>query len=177
MAKSVQAPPPPGLQQALLDQNDLESVPGALGVQVFRNPEAIPITAQRARPVVFSGKWPGPARSMWWGGSPSSAPWRATPRRPVSSLRRHLRRLCPGREFLVTEGGRAMAGQPCSDGPGSIPRLGGTARLSLRRFPFGPLGVLVELLAWVVLALALLGWPGLRGRRGPARRASREPGP
>ncbi len=61
-------PPPAGLQHALLDQNDLQSVPGASGIQVFKNPEAIPITAQRARPVVLSKRltWPGPLDVKGW---------------------------------------------------------------------------------------------------------------
>ena len=46
VAPSVQAPPPAGLQQALLNQNDLQIVPGTMGVQVFRYAHAIPLTAQ-----------------------------------------------------------------------------------------------------------------------------------
>ncbi len=102
MAESVQAPPPPGLEQALLDQNDLQSVPGALGVQVFRNPEAIPITAERARPVASAGPmvWPGPARC----GRVAARAQR--PGGPHCGDRggrpgHRLRRLCPGRELLA----------------------------------------------------------------------------
>ena len=68
MAPSVQAPPPAGLQQALLNQNDLQIVPGTLGVQVFRNAQAIPLTAQRARPLprTAATSWPGLDDIVGW---------------------------------------------------------------------------------------------------------------
>ena len=50
LASSVDAPPPPGLQRALLNQNDLVTVPGEFGVQVYRNTEFIPLSAQRTAP-------------------------------------------------------------------------------------------------------------------------------
>src|SRR5580692_6754250 len=51
---SVSAPPPPRLTADLLQQGDLQVVPGEVGVQVFENGEVMPVTAQRpaALPVV-----------------------------------------------------------------------------------------------------------------------------
>ena len=44
---SVSAPPPPGLDTDLLEQDDLQVVPGVLGVQVYENGEDMPVTAAR----------------------------------------------------------------------------------------------------------------------------------
>ena len=41
----------------------------------------------------------------------------------------------------------------------------GPASLSLSQFPFVPLAVLLELAAWVLLAVALVGRPRRSGRR------------
>ena len=47
---SVSAPPPAGLTTALVEQQDLQSVPGVQGVQVYENGADIPVTAARAAP-------------------------------------------------------------------------------------------------------------------------------
>jgi hypothetical protein len=41
------------------------------------------------------------------------------------------------------------------------------ATFSLKQFPYVPLAVLVEVLGWVVLAAALLGWSVRRRRARP----------
>ena len=51
----------------------------------------------------------------------------------------------------------------------------GPATLSLSQFPFVPLAVLLELAAWVVLAVALIGRPR-RTRASPRVGAPRGPG-
>jgi hypothetical protein len=167
MATSVQAPPPDGLQQSLLDQNDLQSVPGALGVQVFRNREAIPITAQRARPVVLSKKltWPGPPDVEGWQPVLGALANHTSANGVVTSGTLYAG-YAPAGSFSLTQRGQPLSGQSVFGWARQYSHVStGRASLSLQRFPFGPLAVLVELLAWVVLALALLGWPGARWRR------------
>ncbi len=168
VAESVQAPPPPGLQQALLDQNDLQSVPGAVGVQVFRNPEAIPITAERARPVASAGSvvWPGPLDVAGWQPVLSALAGHTAATGVLGSGTVYAG-YAPAGSFTLTGSGGTIPGQSVFGWARQYPHVAaGPATLSLRRFPFGPLGVLVELLVWLVLTLALLGWPGLRARRG-----------
>ena len=46
---SVSAPPPPGLDADLLEQDDLQVVPGVLGVQVYENGDDMPVTAAQRR--------------------------------------------------------------------------------------------------------------------------------
>ena len=45
---SVSAPPPAGLNADLLEQDDLQVVPGVIGVQVYENGADMPVTATRA---------------------------------------------------------------------------------------------------------------------------------
>ncbi len=164
MATSVQAPPPAGLQQALLNQSDLESVPGALGVQVFKNPEAIPITAQRARPVVLSKQlmWPSPQDVEGWQPVLSALANHTAANGVVTSGTVYAG-YAPAGSFSLTQRGRPLSSQSVFGWARQYSHVSiGTASLSFQRFPFGPLAVLVELLAWVMLALALLGWPGAR---------------
>jgi hypothetical protein len=72
----------------------------------------------------------------------------------------------PAGSFSLTRQGRTLAGQSVFGWARQYPHVpAGSATLSLRRFPFGPLGVLVELMAWLALTLALLGWPRIRARR------------
>ena len=65
---SVSAPPPAGLEQDLLEQDDLQVVPGVLGVQVFANGEYVPVTAGRGTPLPPATVWsyPGPADVAGW---------------------------------------------------------------------------------------------------------------
>jgi GT2 family glycosyltransferase len=166
LAESVQAPPPPGLQQALLDQDDLQSVPGANGVSVFRNPEAIPITAQRARPLTSTVQqaWPGPLDVVGWQPVLSALAGHTSATGAVASGTVYAG-YAPAGSFSLTQSGRALPGQSVFGWARQYLHVpAGSASLSLQRFPFGPLAVLVELLAWLVLTLALLGWPGIRRR-------------
>jgi hypothetical protein len=170
VAQSVVAPPPEGLQEALLNQSDLQSVPGALGVQVFKNPEAIPITAERAPPLAPSTRltWPSPGDVVGWQPVLGTLPGHADATGAVGSGAVYAG-YAPAASFSLTERGRPLAGQPVFGWARQYPQVpAGTATLALRRFPFVPLGVLVEVLGWLVVALALLGWPGWRRRRGRA---------
>ena len=168
VAMSVAAPPPVGLDEALLDQNDLQSVPGALGVQVFVNPEAIPITAQRTRPVAPSAglTWPGPADVVGWQPVLSAIGGHTAATGALGAGTVYTG-YAPAGSFSLTVHGRPQASEPVFGWARQYPGVSaGSASLALRRFPFGPLAVLVELLAWVALALALLGWRGSPRRRG-----------
>ncbi len=167
VAESVQAPPPPGLQQALLDQDDLQSVPGALGVQVFRNPDAIPVTAQRARPVASAAHaaWAGPLDVVGWQPVLSALAGH-TEATGVVAAGTVFAGYAPAGSFSLTQGGRSLAGQSVFGWARQYPHVpAGSATFSLRRFPYGPLAVLVELLAWLALTLALVGWSRTRPRR------------
>ena len=72
---SVNAPPPVGLQRSLLDQDDLQAVPGQVGVQVYQNAETLPVTAQRARPPLPTGPiWSFPTAADVQGWRPVLTP-------------------------------------------------------------------------------------------------------
>ena len=58
---SVAAPPPAGLQEDLLEQNDLEVVPGEVGVQVYQVSEGMPVTGARGAPLPPVRAWSYPA--------------------------------------------------------------------------------------------------------------------
>jgi GT2 family glycosyltransferase len=168
LATSVEAPPPTGLQQALLNQNDLQLVPGTFGVQVFRNSDAIALTAQRRRAVATTTAvhWPTPQDVAGW--------------RPVLSARADhpaaegdiaagtvYAGYAPAGAFTLLQAGGSVARQPAFGWAGQYPAAAaGRATFALRQFPYVSVAVLVEILGWVVLASALLGWPRRRPRPG-----------
>ena len=83
---SVSAPPPAGLDQDLLQQDDLQVVPGVLGVQVFENGEDMPVTAERAVPLAPVRSWTYPGAADVAGWQPVlSARWRPAGRPPERS--------------------------------------------------------------------------------------------
>ncbi len=92
------------------------------------------------------------ARAGWAGDRPRRA-------------RDPLRRLRAGRE-LRPDRRRAMRshGTRRSAGPPSTAPCKGRASLALSQFPLGPVGVLLELAAWVLLAAAIVGRPRRTGR-------------
>jgi len=74
----------------------------------------------------------------------------------------------PAGRFALTEQGHTVEPRPAFGWAGQYAvASAGTATLALHRFPDVPLAVLVELLGWVVLAAALLGWPRRRRRGRP----------
>jgi hypothetical protein len=164
---SVQAPPPAGLQQALLNQNDLQIVPGTMGVQVFRYAQAIPLTAQRARPLpAGAATWPDLDDIVGW--RPVLSPVADQPGAtgPIASGTVYAG-YAPAGAFSLTQGRRTVPRRSAYGWAGQYPGASaGTATLSRTGFPYIPLAVLVEVLGWVVLAGALLGWsiPRRRGR-------------
>ena len=83
---SVSAPPPAGLDRDLLQQDDLQVVPGELGVQVFENGEHMPVTAERGAAAAAGADVVLPRRRRTWrAGSPCSARCRAAGRPPARS--------------------------------------------------------------------------------------------
>ncbi len=166
----------------LLQQDDLQVVPGVLGVQVFENGEHMPVTAERAAPlppvahVVVSrgggrGGLAARARARCRGAGPPPARSRPAPL---------YAGYAPAGSFALSVGGRAAPRRPAFGWAAQYPVTPGPASLTLSQFPFVPLVVLLELAAWVVLAVALLGRPRrARAHRVAAHGAgrSREPGP
>jgi GT2 family glycosyltransferase len=174
LAESVAAPPPSGLTHALMSQNDLQILPGVLGIQIFKNAQAIPLTAQRTRPLV-------PSSVLRWPGSQDVAGWRPV----LSALGSHAAATgsvssgpvfagyAPAGSFSLHQPGRTVRGEPVFGWAAQYRGVSaGTATLSLHRFPSVPLEVLVETLAWVALTLALLGWPRAVRRRRPPEGAT-----
>ena len=166
---SVSAPPPAGLDRDLLQQDDLQVVPGVLGVQVFENGEHMPVTAERASPLppVRTWSYPGAADVAGWqpvlsalsGGGPATG---------AVSAGTVYAGYAPAGSFALSVEGRAALRRPAFGWAAQYPVTSGQASLSLSQFPYVPLVVLLELAAWVVLAVALLGRP----RRASARRVA-----
>jgi GT2 family glycosyltransferase len=172
LTASVSAPPPHGLQRALLDQNDLQVVPGEFGVQVYQNSESIPVTAQRgARVLVPTTVWsyPGAADVVGW--QPVLTSLAVASAGGQIGTGAVYAGYAPAGDFQLSVDGHSVSRQPAFGWASQFPRApAGRATLSFSQFPFVPLAVLVELIGWVVLAAALLGW-----RRWPWRRAAAEP--
>jgi hypothetical protein len=68
----------------------------------------------------------------------------------------------------LLQAGRSVARQPAFGWAGQYRiAAAGRATFALRQFPLIPLAVLVEVLGWIVLASALLGYPRRRVRPEP----------
>jgi hypothetical protein len=169
LAPSVAAPPPAGLQQALLSQNDLEIVPGTFGVQVFRDAEAIPLTSERARPLTATATGSGPARSDVVGWHPVLSAVADHPGATgVIGSGTVYSSYAPAGAFSLTQNSRPVARRPAFGWAAQYPGASaGVATFSLTRFPYIPLAALAEVLSWVILAAALLGWSLPRRRVRP----------
>ena len=166
---SVSAPPPAGLNADLLEQDDLQVVPGVLGVQVYENGEDMPVTAARATALpVRASAYPSATDVAGWQPVLSAlVGGRAGRRRGAGG--HPLRRLRAGRELRPdARTATRWRGSPAF-GWAAQYAVGakGRATLSLSQFPFVPLVVLLELAAWVLLALALIG-----RRAGAVRRSA-----
>jgi GT2 family glycosyltransferase len=168
---SVSAPPPPGLDTDLLEQDDLRVVPGEVGVQVFENGEDMPATAERAAPlpVVRAWSYPSAADVVGWqpvlgdlaGGAPAAG---------TVAAGTVYAGYAPAGSFALSLDGRAVRQQPAFGWAAQYAVARGGASLALSQFPYVPLAVLLELAAWVVLAAALVGRP-----RQATRADAREP--
>jgi hypothetical protein len=161
---SVSAPPPAGLGTDLLEQDDLHAVPGEVGVQVYENDQLMPVTAQRTTPLPPVHTWsnPGPADVVGWD-SVLGAPTSPAASGPVGPGTVYVG-CAPASSFALTRNGHAATRHPAFGWAAQYPVARGRATLSLSQFPYVPVGVLLEVIVWVLLAAALLG----RRRRPPA---------
>jgi GT2 family glycosyltransferase len=175
LTASVEAPPPSGIQQALLNQDDLQILPGEFGVQVFRNSDTIPVTAERARPLPTASAQSFPDADDIVGWQPALNAM-GVDRAPSGAISSGVvfAGYAPAGSFALSEQGRSVAGRPAFGWAGQYPATtAGTATLTLHQAPLVPLAVLLEVLVWLLLALALLGWARPPWRRAPG---AREPG-
>jgi GT2 family glycosyltransferase len=158
---SVTAPPPPALARALLNQNDLEIVPGEFGVQVYKNDSVIPVTAQRSVPSTLPPVHVSrPTELDVEGWLPILSPLTAKHPGvgPVGNGTAYVS-YAPSSHFTLTIDHHAAARRDAFVWASSYPNAPkGRATLTFTGPPYVPVAVLVELLAWVMLAAALLGW-------------------
>jgi hypothetical protein len=152
--------PPAGLNSDLLQQDDLQIVPGVLGAQVYENGEDMPVTASRAGPLpVPASAYPSVTDVTGWQSvlSALSDGSAATGAVPAGTL---YAGYAPAGAFALTVDGHTLTRQPAFGwGAQYAVTAKGQASLSLSQFPLVPLVVLLELAAWVVLALAVIGRP------------------
>jgi hypothetical protein len=157
---SVSAPPPAGLNADLLQQDDLQVVPGVLGVQVYENGADMPVTATRAGalPVQASG-YPSATDVAGWQSVLSALSNGSAATGAVSSGTLYAG-YAPAGAFTLKVDGHTVARQPAFGWAAQYAvTTKGQAALSLSQFPLVPLVVLLELAAWVLLALAVIGRP------------------
>jgi GT2 family glycosyltransferase len=169
LTPSVAAPPPAGIQQALLNQNDLQIVAGTFGVQVFKNARVIPVTAERDRPLTVTAttSWPVPSDIVGWHPVLSAVADHPGATGLVESGTVYSG-YAPAGAFSLTQDDRPVTRRPAYGWAAQYPGTSaGVATVSLTRFPYIPLAVLAEVLGWAVLAAALLGWSLPRRRARP----------
>ncbi len=155
---SVSAPLPPGVQEDLLQQDDLQVVPGEVGVQVYQVGENMPVTASRGAPLPAVRVWsyPGATDVVGWqpvlGDLGQGQP--ATGEVPAGTL---YAGYAPAGNFALTQNGHGAARRSAFGWAAQYRVAAGRASLSFSRFPFVPLVVLLEMAAWIALAAALVG--------------------
>ncbi len=158
--ESVSAPPPAGLNADLLQQDDLQAVPGVTGVQVYQNEVAMPVTATRPGALpVRAPVYPSATDVAGWQPvlSALAAGGAATGAVPAGTL---YAGYAPAGSFALTVDGHAVAGQAAFGWAAQYAvSANGPATLSLSQFPLVPLAVLLQLAAWVLLALTVIGRP------------------
>jgi hypothetical protein len=160
LTPSVAAPPPAGIAQALLNQDDLQIVPGTIGAQVFKNARVVPLSAERDQPlpVTATTSWPGLADILGWHPVLSDVADHPAATGVVGSGTVYSA-YAPAGAFSLTQDRRPITRRPAYGWAGQYPGASaGVATFSLTRFPYIPLAVLAEVLVWVVLAAALSGW-------------------
>jgi GT2 family glycosyltransferase len=170
LTPSVNAPPPPGLETDLLEQDDLHLVPGDVGISVFENDEAMPVTAGRSAPLPVVRDWSYPSGADVAGWKPvlASQSGSAAAHGPVQSGT-VFAGYAPAGHFVLTVDGRSVTQQPAFGWAAQFATAKGGAQYSLSQFPFVPLAVLAEVAVWVVLLAALVG---RRRRPAPAHRSA-----
>jgi hypothetical protein len=171
LTPSVNAPPPPGLETDLLGQDDLHVVPGEVGVQVFENDEAMPVTAQRAAPLPVVHAWSYPSAGDVVGWQPVlGAHAGSSPDPHAVQAGTVFAGYAPAGHFALTLDGRSVRQQPAFGWAAQYVTAKGSATLSLSQFPYVPLAVLAEVLVWVALLVAFAGRRRVRPR--PSHRST-----
>ncbi len=169
LTSSVNAPPPPGLETDLSAQDDLHLVPGDVGISVFQNDEAMPVTAQRAAPLPAVHDWTYPSGPDVVGWQPVlSSRSGSSAHGPVEAGTLYAG-YAPAGKFSLSVDGRSATQRPAFGWAAQYATTKGRGEFSLSQFPFVPLAVTVEVVAWVVLLAALLG---RRRRPPPAHRSA-----
>ncbi len=164
---SVDAPPPPGVETHLLNQDDLHVVPGEVGVQVFENDEAMTVTAQRAAPLPVVRSWSYPSAGDVVGWQPvltslaGSSPAAGTVQPGVLYAG-----YAPAGSFALSIDGHSVGQRPAFGWAAQYTTVKGRAELTLSQFPLVPLAVLAEIAVWVVLLAALVDRRRVRSRPG-----------
>ncbi len=157
---SVSAPPPSRLTADLLQQGDLQVVPGEVGVQVFENGVVMPVTAQRPAPLPVVRAWSFPSAADVVGWQPVlSALAGGTGAPSAVATGTVYAGYAPAGSFSLTINGRAAPRRPAFGWAAQYAGVHGRASLAFSSLPYVPLAVLLELGAWVILAAALLGRP------------------
>jgi hypothetical protein len=157
---SVNAPPSPGLVEDLLEQSDLQVVPGEMGVQVYRNSDFVPVTAQRATPLPPTSTWsyPGPDDVTGW--DPVLGP--VSGAGPVTGNVRSgtvYAGVAPAGSFTLSLPGHTTARQPAYGWAAQYATAAGSASLAFATFPYVPLAVALEVAVWVALVAVLVRRP------------------
>jgi hypothetical protein len=160
LVASVADPPPPGLTRVLLNQDDLQVVPGQSGVQIYENAESIAVTAQRSGPALSSRPpWSFPSAADVQGWTPALGPLLhghgATGSLAAGTL---YAGYAPAGDFSLRSGSHAVARRPAFGWAGQYPHTtAGPATLGFDGVPYVPVLVLLELIGWLLLAVALIG--------------------
>ena len=168
-------PPPPTLVPALLQQSDLVEVPGSGGSVVFDVSHSIPVVGARSAPLAPGALPTDPFASAGWSDLGGVAGGGGTA--PAGTTTGFLG-LAPAGAFSLTSPGTPSSQAPAFGWASSSRIVAGPVRLSLDVLPVAGLLSGITLLAWIFVALALLGrhrwldwwWPTRRtsGRGEPA---------
>ena len=135
---SVSAPPPAGLEQDLLEQDDLQVVPGVLGVQVFANGEFVPVTAGRGTPLPSTTQWSYPSAADVAGWQPLfSSLTSGAPQRPPRAQAPCMRAM-PRRGVRGHLGGHTAVRRPAFGWAAQYQVAKGTATCSSRSSRLSP---------------------------------------
>jgi GT2 family glycosyltransferase len=155
---SVTAPPPTGLERALLNQNDLQIVPGEFGVQVYKNASVIPVAAQRSKPLPTSPS-PFPSASDVTGWKTALSPLRiGHSQSGMISGGTVYAGYAPASSFSLTVGHHTAPRMTAFGWASTFSAPAGHATLRFNGSPLIPIAVLLECLGWLLLVAAMFGW-------------------
>jgi hypothetical protein len=175
---SVEAPAPSGLARALLNQNDLRVVPGEFGVSVFENSEVMPAVGQRSTALGVGATWTFPSAADVAGWQPALRSISEKSASGTVTGADVYAGYAPAGALTLSAAGRAVARQPAFGWAAQFDgTTAGPATLKVDVWPYIPVGVVLEVVGWLVLTLALLGWrrwPRFGARRPVARSAEVE---